>query len=842
MPVAEPTLFHTLTLEGFRAYLQPKTFDLSKKPCLAIFAPNGLGKSSVIDALEFLFSEHGTLDRLGQRTLNNQAGPPALAHNGAQAAGIAPKVKFSTITGTTISEGTRAASGNQRPIHATATAMKAGFVVSPIIRGYTLRTFVENHSPENRYGDVAGWLQLTPLVEVQKNLRLLRREVKAAAESTTEQVRLAGLLRAETGQEVQTWNDDIVLGYINTSVVAPLDPVLTLAALAIEDAGYAEVVKRVEAEEKRIGLAGLNQMRGAVVALWQKTVLEDGGDAQLTGAIATFDAALVALAHAKVTEADERDKAAGTIFRSVWRDAEALFADEATAPDECPICATDIGNTAAGSVAAIRDLLHTHLSDLQSYNDAKSALDDTETAANQAHNRLVARLPAMIEHLPADDGGGFQTALIAYQTSVAGWPAAEAPDSAAIVAGLEELLADLDQEIEHVEAKQGDHTWLKAKAKIDRLLRLQYEVSMATRATEELAALHESLVAQATLVSGKIREKVQSLLDTLQTPMNDIYKEIQGANAKLIRLDLPGEDDTNQQRMQLVIDFAENRPGVAPGGYLSDSQIHSVALALRLAAIKKFNGAAPVVALDDVVTSYDADHRRAIGALLAKMFTECQIILVTHDERFFNYLKDQLAAKDWQFTRIIGLDPAFGPRFADHKVTDDMIADRWARGESAANEMRQAEEEWLLDIARGFGVNVRIRQLEKAYSYERAELASAIGGFLGDLKLTPADVPGVNNRFIASLIKGDIENFGSHFQEGPYGDGSIGDEQTRWNEFKAFRKQFQCICGRAKYQRPFGLNKPVCAHAKCETQFAFGLPAAEVGAAGTVATSGVKVK
>jgi len=336
-----------------------------------------------------------------------------------------------------------------------------------------------------------------------------------------------------------------------------------------------------------------------------------------------------------------------------------------------------------------------------------------------------------------------------------------------------------------------------------------------------LIALHDALSAQAALVSGNIREKVQSLLDTLQVPMNDIYKEIQGHKAKPIRLELPGEDDTNQQRLQLVIDFADNRQGVAPGGYLSDSQIHSVALALRLAAIKKFNAAAPIIALDDVVTSYDADHRRAIGAMLAKMFTDCQIILVTHDERFFNHLKDQLAEKDWQFTRIIGLDPAFGPRFADHKVTDEMIADRWAKGESAANEMRQAEEEWLLGIARGFGVNVRIRQLEKAYSYERSELASAIGGFLSDLKLTPADVPGVNNRFIASLVKGEIENFGSHFQDAPYGEGSIGDEKTRWDEFKVFRTQFECVCGRMKYQRPFGLSKPVCAHNKCETQFEF---------------------
>ncbi|MEC5325490.1 AAA family ATPase [Aurantimonas sp. A3-2-R12] len=829
--MADPTLFFTLTLEGFRAYLQPKTFDLSKKPCLAISAPNGLGKSSVIDALEFLFSEHGTLERLGLRTLNNQAGPPALAHNGAQAAGIAPVVKFTTITGKTTAEGSRTAVGNPRPIHAAATAMKAGFVVSPIIRGYTLRTFVETHSPENRYSDVAGWLQLSPLVEVQKNLRLLRRDVKAAAESASEQISLADLLRAETAQAVQAWDDAAVLGFINASVIAPLDPGLTLTALVAEDQGYVEVGKRVEAEEKRVGLAGLKQIRNSVVALWQKTIPEDGGDAEFSGAIAAFDKALAAQADAKATEADERDKAAGTVFRSVWKEAEKLFADDATAPNACPVCATAIGDTAAGSVPAIRDLLQTHLEDLQSYNGAKTALDDAETAATQAHNRLAARLPAMIEHLPDDDGDAFKTALIAYQAGVAEWPAANAPDSAAIVAALEICLADFDQEIADIAAKQGEHTWVKAKASIDRLLKLQKDVALATRTTEELTALHEALVAQATLVSGKIREKVQSLLNTLQAPMNDIYKEIQGANAKPIRLELPGEDDTNQQRMQLVIDFADNRPSVAPGGYLSDSQIHSVALALRLAAIKKFNGAAPLIALDDVVTSYDADHRRAIGALLAKMFTDCQIILVTHDERFFNHLKDQLTAKEWQFTRIIGLDPAFGPRFADHKVTDEMIADRWAKGEPAANEMRQAEEEWLLGIARGFGVNVRIRQLERAYSYERAELASAIGGFLSDLKLTPAEVPGVNNRFITSLIKGDVENFGSHFQDEPYGDGSIGDEQTRWDEFKAFRQQFECVCGRTKYQRPFGLKKPVCAHEKCETQFALRPPVAQAEAA-----------
>lgn len=114
-----------------------------------------------------------------------------------------------------------------------------------------------------------------------------------------------------------------------------------------------------------------------------------------------------------------------------------------------------------------------------------------------------------------------------------------------------------------------------------------------------------------------------------------------------------------------------------------------------------------------------------------------------------------------------------------------------------------------------------------AYSYERGELASALAGLLKDAKLAPALAPGGNNRFLDSLVKGEIENFGSHFQDGPYGDGSIGDEKARWEEFKTFRSQFACKkCSRTKFQRSFTLKKPVCAHDSCEAQFEFAAAAA----------------
>jgi hypothetical protein len=781
--VDAPYLIETLEVTAFRAFLQPKTFDFSKKRCLAIFAPNGNGKSSVIDALEFMFSKDGTLDRLGLRTINNQAGFIAMAHNLAEDAQIAPSVSIGFIKDNDIAKGSRSATGPKRPMPMIAATVNGVFVVSPIIRGYALRTFVESHTPEQRYADVATWLQLGPLVEVQKNLRALRSQIKAAAEDTDSVKRVNVQLAKETTNSITEWDDEAVIGHINAFVFAPLGKTLILAALDAADPAYVELLDRVKAEDRQVGVAGLRQIRHTAASLWNPVQNAETGETTVTGFIPTFEMAVSALSKAAKAEVDERGKAANVVFQALWKAAEPLFAQEAPSLEACPVCATPIEETMAGGVEGIRTHVAKHLHELADYAAAKKTLDEAKAAANKAHTRLSAALPGLAGLL-GDAEAALKAELAVYGSAVDAWSDGDPPSSGRVAAAISALLATLYEKIAEIEAKQGDHTYAKAKSKIDRLLELRDERILALRTQAELEKLSGALTDQATTISAEIRKKVQVLLDELQTPMNEIYKLIQGAEAVPIRLELPTEDDTNQQRLNLVIDFAKNRMGVQPGGYLSDSQIHSVALALRMAAIKEFNGAAPIMALDDIVTSYDADHRRTIAGLIATMFGDCQILITTHDERFFSYLKDQIETDHWHFTRIIGLDPAYGPRFADHKVGDEMIAARWDAGDSAANEMRQAEEEWLLGVCRDFGVSVRIRSLEKAYSYERSELAFALASFLKGAKLDPHPVAGVSNRFLTSLQKGEIENFGSHFQDGPYGGGSIGDERARWDEFK----------------------------------------------------------
>lgn len=811
-----------LTLSGFRAYLAPRSFDFRKKQSLAIFAPNGKGKSSLVDGLEFIFSDDGTLERLGIRTTQNQAGHFALAHNMAQDSGIESFVEISVSLGKELEIGKRLATGQERSRPPIATALRDAFVVSPIIRGYELRRFVEERTAEGRYEDVARWLDLGPFVAVQQNLRELRRKTKAAAENKDALKQIDSQLAKKTGNALKAWDAAAIVGHINT-LIAELDASLAAKAIDRTDPAFLTVADRAKAEAEQLGLASLRQIRSATIALiGDNSAATPKPQPQL---IADFGAAVVTRDDADAAAEREKVAAANAVFEEVWRSAEPLFAEGAAAPEACPLCNTPLAETKAGSAEAIRTHLAKHRAELGAYAAARKAADAAKTALQTKRDSLLTGLKTLVSLLP-EERTSTREALASYSAKVEAWENGAVPESAAIVADLLAYVGNLDAAINQIVSKQGESTYTKANAKIEEIIELAGERARTLRELDELGKLNAALNLQSKKVAAEIRKKVQAVLDTLQKPMNDIYAQIQRDAAIPVRFELPDEEDTAQQRLGLVVDFAVNRAGVPPSGYLSDSQIHSLALALRLAAIRRCNTRVPLIILDDIVTSYDADHRLAFTSLVAQEFSEFQVILVTHDERFFAFLKDHLGDQHWQYKRILQLT-ADGPRLSDDRVSDELIEERWAEGKSAANDMRQAEEEWLLTIGRDFGVDVKIRTVERAYSYERSELAEALGRFLGSRGLTPPAVPGVNNRFLASLQKGDIENFGSHFQDAQYGAGSIGDEKVRWEEFKFFRDAFVCgKCKKSRFKRPTGMAKPVCTTEKCETQFAFAVPAA----------------
>lgn len=831
--MAMPITIERLKLQGFRAFLQPQIVTICRGKIslsLAIFAPNAKGKSSLVDAFEYYFSEEATLARLGKRSAQTCAGPLAMEHVEAEKDGVTPAVHFWFRQDKDKFDEARLVSTTAPPLPKAAKRLLSCTKVPFIIRGYELRGFVEDTTPESRYKEIASWFALDPLLTIQRNLRLLRRQIKQKIESETKANERLRDLKRTTKDQISAWNETKVCAWLNTNSLAHLDKTLILAALTDADSGYQELVKREVAENVQIGLAALKRLVTGMETLFKapESVGEDP-----SGTMVAFEKAVSIHAEAVSSEARERSKTSQAVFNEVWASAKTLFGNKDADIDVCPVCDTDFASSPHGSREKIHAKLDTKLEDLVEYRNAESELRKATEALDEAVRVLKAGLETSTTNLL--DAGFEEKArcVVTYQKKVDTWKVGdEAPDSTKAVQELNALLESITTKIDYILKEKGEHTYANALKIVNDLIQIKSDLERIRRTKAELQLLYEELNKQALAINKAIVAHTQNLIGQLQVNVNTLYKDIQGedANAPSIRFELPAEDDTNQQRVQLVIDFAETRKSVVPSGYLSDSQIHTLALALRLSVIRRFNASVPIIVLDDVVTSYDADHRKNIAAMLAKHFRDFQIILVTHDEQFFNLLQDHLSPSAWVFRRITKIEPKFGPSFHDHRTPDASIQAKLNADESANAEIRQSEEEWLLDICRGFGVKVVIRPMDRPYQFERGELADALASFLKGVGILPPEVPGISNTFLSSLQKGVIENFASHFSDNPYKIGSIGDEKARWIEFQNFRNQFVCPgCGKRRFKRPPSLKKPVCA--SCEMPFAFPISKGASGAA-----------
>ena len=807
-------------LQGFRAYLKPQTLSLAsgKTPLsLAIFAPNAKGKSSLVDSFEYYFSEDATLKRLGKRAAQTHAGPTAIAHVEANDLGIQPSVHFWFSRKGERFDGARTSASS---IPDAAKRILSTVKVPFVIRGHELRSFVEETTPGEQYKELASWFGLDPLLRIQQNLRALRRKVKERAESTSEADERSLDLSRETGSEIAKWNEQAVCDWLNNEILAGLNSSLTFTEVSERDPAFAILTTRRDAEQEKLGLTQLRRISGLLEDL--ATPL-DGTDGEPGGKIPGLEQAVSRLSEAVLHEEEERTKASAAVFNQVWTQAKKLF-DSGSVLDTCPVCDTDLATGPHGSHDGVQTSLADKLAGLDTYRKA----DEELTASEKQVGLLIEPLKHSVEAVKVALADTlYDCPEVADYLQALGWwnVDVELPRSLEVVIALSGVYISIADQIMKIETQQGEHTYAKAHDTLAKLLSIKADLERIARTKAQLEALQIELDRQVLEINKAIADHIQSLIGKLQDDVVSIYQDIQGdvQPAPPIRIELPGQDGTDQQRAQLVIDFSDNRKGVVPSGYLSDSQVHTLALALRLAAIRMFNSEAPILVLDDVVTSYDADHRKTIAAALAKHFSDLQIVLVTHDEQFFNLLKDQLPPGRWVFKRITEIREGYGPVFHDHQTSDEVIQAKLNAGENAGAEIRQAEEEWLLRICREFGAKATIRPIEKAFQFERAELADSLASFLEGAKIKIPQTTTASNGFLTSLQSGVVENLSSHFSDNPYKSSSVGDDKARWDEFKYFRDLFKCsTCAKRRFKRPVTMSKPVCHY--CETQFGFSLP------------------
>jgi len=184
--------------------------------------------------------------------------------------------------------------------------------------------------------------------------------------------------------------------------------------------------------------------------------------------------------------------------------------------------------------------------------------------------------------------------------------------------------------------------------------------------------------------------------------------------------------------VELAIDFhgSRQRP---PHGVLSESHLNSLAIALFLAMAETFNEKLRFLVLDDVINSFDREHRSQLADLLANEFAEWQLVVLTHDHQFFEHLTRR--APSWRKLELTSWTYGEGPRTLGYETSGILAAarERLEQGDvgGAAGKARRALEEQLQEVCQALEAPLAFR---RGQANEQREIGELLRGLRRALK------------------------------------------------------------------------------------------------------------
>lgn len=285
------------------------------------------------------------------------------------------------------------------------------------------------------------------------------------------------------------------------------------------------------------------------------------------------------------------------------------------------------------------------------------------------------------------------------------------------------------------------------------------------------------------------RESVKEVLKTLSFDVNDFFRFL--------------HPDDNFDEVELIpteergIEFKLKYHGKEispPIKILSEAHLNSLGICLFLASAKHFNKANGFLVLDDVVTSFDKDHRRPLARLMSEKFPDYQFLLFTHDELWFEILKKELPLGKWLFKELMKWTEENGCDLKDSPITlKERIKNSLNTNDTkgAASKCRTLIEEVLKEKCENLGVRgLEFRIGNKNDQREASELIDALTSYLKHNQTLPKDQlrKSIDHLRASQLIT----NIGSHHRTLETTSLSRGDIETALRDVDVFESLFVC--------------------------------------------------
>lgn len=461
--------------------------------------------------------------------------------------------------------------------------------------------------------------------------------------------------------------------------------------------------------------------------------------------------------------ANERENVDKLRLSEFLLNGKSVIDDEAFTKDECPFCLSDYKLEDLQAEVAQRILA---LDDLQSkLNECGKSKDDLLSAIAEAGTKANT-VASDYSDLP-EFKALVNSAKTTYQSLRDGYKAVKAAFETLAVfespAGFADAIADLNDKCEasataaQEAAKKLELTEIE-KQIADVLTTLQTvggQVKSYETCQRTIAAFEAQILTLSTIFDEFVKvqnEALQTVLDMISADVGMFYQKLHpNESVDNVHLSLVGEEG---------VEFEYSFHGQAtqpPRKYLSESHLNSLGVVLFLANARIFNKQARFLVLDDIVTSFDINHRRRLLRLIKEEFSDWQILILTHESVWFDLIKREMGPSGWLFHEV-SADNDNGILLENSPSTLRALIEQKKGKEDVTIDLRKLLEAILKEVCYALEVKVAFRFNEVNEKRMPEELLSQLRSTL------KGKSPDMAKNTVFSELAGSalIANLGSH--------------------------------------------------------------------------------
>jgi hypothetical protein len=767
--------------KGFRGILKKVWLDFEGDcKSLVLFGNNGDGKSSLSDAMEWFFTdriEHLGREGCGREDYFNDALPKTEE----------PLVRLSFNRGILDSDKILKRVGGSRYSNSTEEFRKHIEDSSEeafILRYHTMREFIDKTKKE-KLEDVERIIGFEIVDETRaallRALNGLRSSTELAVLHGSANERggaIVEILRTKPFSEVDiiSFADGLRkrLGYDKS-----ISDVHTLKSVTDE------LDKTVKTTEKGQKIAWLEQIRVNV-----------SSSKEITGFLKELSQVLNS--HNEL--ATQREKVEASALAKLYKaGVEALETGFAKA-GECPLCKCPIDTdelleSLKKEVESIQGLLEERtqvIEQVKSLRDRVRPLKESLSSLFEDEVRESLLLPHQIETLKSWPGLFDQWKRLSDKVESSAESVAFELPSADSQNALQATLAQIEETIENKknslaeteEERRFYRDIQKLKSLRDNCLRLREiegEIQVFQRQISSLGKICQEFEATE-------REGLSRVLKAISEDVNEYFKFLHlGEDFDQVEL-VPTEERGLEFRLKFY-----GRPVCPPLKVLSESHLNSLGISLFLASSQYFNRTNGFLILDDVVSSFDINHRRSLARLMRDKFEDTQFLLFTHDDLWFEQLKQDLPSNRWLFKELArwshenGIDIIESPMSLRERIQRCLETNDIA---GAANKCRTLIEGVLKQICEDLGVRLEYCSREKNDQREGSELINGLAQYLNENK----SLREREDKVLFNDMKADqlLANIGSHHRKLEVTSLARGDIEIVLKDVGEFEALFVC--------------------------------------------------